>query len=117
MKRILILLSSTVLLATLACHRHSAIVGSWHEVNGKDAISFSQDGTYNATMAWGPAAVPTPLSGKYRLEGHTISLTSSGNPSDSMTCDFKIDGDEMTLTYTMGGMVKINGTTARFKRL
>jgi len=114
MRRILILLSSTLLLATIACQR--TILGSWHQVNGKDTISFYSDGSYAASMAWGPKGTTEQLSGTYFILGRTVNMQSNLSPSDSMQCAFSFDGSEMTLTYLSGGMVKVDGTSARFKR-
>jgi len=110
---------ATLLLPVMACSKSTkdAVVGSWHEVNGTDSVSFSHDGTFNGKMISGAGEGIVSLTGNYFVEGQKASFTFPKRPDYSMTWEIKIDGDQMTVTYLQGGMIKFDGTMARFKRI
>ena len=118
MNTLKIVLIAALLLPAIACNRgaKSAIVGSWHEVNGSDSVTFAKDGTFTAMMAYGMSGHPSSMIGTYFVDGQKASITVPNHPDDSMTWEVKIEGDQMTVTYTAGGAVKMDGSMARFRR-
>ncbi len=107
-----------LLVVPLACNRGAAggLVGTWHQLNGPDAITFRDDGSFNATMVGGfSGSTHFDLSGTYFIGGDKLSLTYK-NGTESMTCTVKIEGREMTITYDQGASVKLDRRMARFRR-
>ena len=117
MKIMKVALIAALLLPLSACKNTTtnSIIGSWKQVNGGDSISFSPDGTCTATMADVNGWLKT-FSGTYFVDGQSVSVTEKDAPSEPMTFDVKIEGNQMIVTYKEGGAFKSNGSMAQFKR-
>ncbi len=96
-----------------------ALVGSWQEVNGKEAIEFQKDGTFRGSMIWDRTKAPVNISGTYTMEGNNVSLKLQ-NPGDLVPMVWQIElsnsDKELKITYRDGGALKLDGTSATYRR-
>ncbi|MGB8261721.1 MAG: hypothetical protein WCE75_15270 [Terracidiphilus sp.] len=108
----------TAVLAALAPAVSSApgpeITGKWVEVNGPDKVEFTSAGTFSAVMAYGMNGSQRAISGKYFVDEDKIAIQL--NDDAPMTWKFKFSGGYRVVTYSQGGMVKEDGSMARFER-
>lgn len=99
----------------LACNRPPGqqLVGTWTQEGGADTVTFSADGKFAGTMAYGSSGGPRELSGTYFVNADSISITL--NSDSPMTWKFALSGGELVVTYQQGGAVKMDGSMAKFK--
>jgi len=82
---------------------------------------FTGDGKFTGVMTYAGNSSRRGLFGKYFIDEDKISVNlkgfvSPGVPEPPMTLKFKFSGGYLVVTYLDGGMVKYDGSMARFER-
>jgi hypothetical protein len=104
-----------LLLLIVGCKRtpEASLAGHWQEIKGSDTVDFQPDGKFNAHMKAGMNGGTDDLTGKYFVSGDSISIDLGDN--SPMTWKFQQSDDQLVVTYTAGGRVKMDGGMAHFK--
>ncbi len=94
------------------------LVGAWQGTNGVEKIEFLNNKTFRGTMIWDIQKTPVELSGTYVLKGDLLDLKVEKPESlTPMTWKVTFSGkDRLTFLYQQGGTLKLDGSSADFKR-
>ncbi len=95
------------------------LVGIWQGTVGVEKIEFLNNKTFRGTMIWDVSKAPMELTGTYSLKGDLLDLKvekpANLNP---MTWKATFSGkDQLTFLYQQGGALKLDGTSASFRRI
>lgn len=95
------------------------LVGIWQGTDGVEKIEFLNDKTFRGTMIWDMQKTPIELTGSYEIKGDLVDLKAERPESlTPMTWKMTFSGsDDLTLLYQQGGMLKVDGTSAGFRRV
>lgn len=102
------------LCGNVSCSKTSSIEGKWVSVDGQETIEFMKDGNFRGRLKSGMSQSLSDISGMYFVEGTKLSLTPKGD--HPMTWEFKLSGNELIVTFTQGGSVKLDGSMAKYRR-
>lgn len=97
-----------------SCSKTGSIEGKWVSLDGQENIEFLKDGTFRGHLKDDMSQSLSNISGTYFIEGTKLSLTPKGD--SPMTWEFKLSGNELIVTFTQGGSVKLNGSMAKYRR-
>jgi len=94
-------------------------VGKWQEVNGVEALEFSQGGTYRGMLVWDMTNQPIAVAGTYSIKGDLVNLTVESPPNlTPMIWQVKLPStEELTIVFQQGGALKRDGNSAKFRRV
>jgi hypothetical protein len=90
--------------------------GKWTEVDGPDNVQFNPDGTFSGNFVYDADGFSKPIAGKYTTAGAKVTLTANDDPKASMVWNVAFANNVLTVTYTQGGLAKLDKSTAKFHR-
>ncbi len=102
----------------VSCTSGKSITGMWQEAKGSESIEFLKDGTFNGKLTWDMNKQPVEVAGSYTKKGELIDLKLR-KPANlaPMTWKASISGTEMKVTFQHGGALKIDGSSAQYRRM
>ena len=95
------------------------LVGIWQGTNGVEKIEFLDNKTFRGTMIWDMQKTPIELTGSYAVKGDLVDLKVEGPANlNPMTWKVTFSGkDQLAFLYQQGGALKLDGTSAGFRRV
>ena len=112
----LVFVTIMAVFATLSCKTSGpeGLLGKWQQENGQDQIEFGAKGAFHAQMADDDSGRRRTLEGTYFVDADKISIDPKGD--SPMTWRYKFADGDLVITYEQGGVLKLDGTMAKFKR-
>ncbi len=113
--------SFLLLLFILSCtpNPEQKLIGKWQNANGKEVIEFQRDRTFHGTLIWDMPKSPLTVSGTYSVSGNLVSVRPE-KPQNlkPMTWEmsFSKSGDELRVVFKEGGALKLDGSTAVYRK-
>ena len=107
------------LLVSCSPKPEKTLIGKWQEVNGREAIEFLKDGSYQGSFIWDLTNAPIAVSGTFMVNGDKVDLTVE-KPPDLTQMSWKITfagSDELTIVFQQGGALKRDGNSAKYQRV
>ncbi len=110
---------AALIIVSCSAKPEQKLVGRWQGTNGMEKIEFLTNKTFQGTMIWDMPKTPIELEGTYEVKGDLVSLKVE-KPQNLTPMTWKVtfsDKDQITFMYQQGGAVKLDGTSASFRRV